>query len=171
MHNYFASGEARSYTYARERYGPFLSATTGETAWQRLGARRGYVVTTDREGFDRDTVQTRLHQHYGSAAGGVDGLGRYRAVYTSEDGRYRAFKIVPGAVVNGTANANSQLTAVTTVTVSGETIQYRRQVQSGPDGGYSIRVAYSGEYEIGNATVEISSDAVRNGERIVVNES
>jgi dolichyl-diphosphooligosaccharide--protein glycosyltransferase len=161
MHNYFASGEASSYTFARERYEPFLSATSEEAAWEQLDGRRGYVVTTDREGFDSDMVQTRLHQHYGSAAEGVNGLGHFRAVYASEDGRYKTFRAVKGARLTGPASGES-VTISRQVSIDGASFTYRREVPV-QHGVYEVTIPYGGEYVVGPGTVAVPRDVSTEG--------
>ncbi len=49
------------------------------------------------------TMYARLHQHFGSQNGDVDGLARYRLLFTSGDGSHKAFAVVPGGEIRGTA--------------------------------------------------------------------
>ncbi|NHN48699.1 hypothetical protein G9464_14005 [Halostella sp. JP-L12] len=159
MYNAFASGNSLSYGYARSSYDGFL-AGTNETAWyQRLDRRGEYVVTGDREtdGALRDaSLYNRLHDNYGADAA------HFRAVYATDDGSRKVFTLVPGATITGEAGSNETVTATTEVDIGGTTVTYERTA-SVENGTYAVTVAQPGEYSVGNDTVRVSEEDVRNG--------
>lgn len=159
MYNAFASGDSLSYGYARSNYDGFLVATN-ETAWfQRLDGRAQYVVTGDREtsGELRDeTLYHRLHENYGADAA------HFRAVYATDDGSRKVFTVVPGATITGEADSEGSVTASTEVEIGGTAVTYERTALV-ENGTYAVTVAHPGEYAVGNDTVRVSEDDVRNG--------
>ena len=172
VYNYFVNGESRSYGYARATYANF-SRGTEEGAWyDRLRGRVGYVVTENLSATGPETMQTRLHDHYGSQSEGADGLGHYRAVYVTEGGSHKAFQLVPGAVIEGTAAPDTTVTATTAVTISNAEFDYTRESAVPANGSYSLRVANSGSYTVetanGTQTVDVTEGAVRNGTTVTV---
>jgi dolichyl-diphosphooligosaccharide--protein glycosyltransferase len=166
MYNYHVSGESRSYGFARSNYGAFLGATN-ETEWyDRLHGRTGFIVYQPIDG-PAGSITERLAA-YGSRTENASGLAHYRAVHVSEDEAYRVFTLVPGATITGTAEPNATVTVTTTLEVSGQRIEYERQVPTGADGAYSVTVPYPGSHEAAGATVEVSEAAVLNGTRVAV---
>ena len=166
MYNYHVSGESRSYGYARSNYEQFL-ASPNETMWyNRLQNRAGFVVYSGING-PPGSVAERLDA-YGSRTVNTSGLAHYRAVYVSPNEKYRVFTLVPGATLAGTADSNTTVGVATTVEVRGETISYERQVRTDANGTYSVTVAYPGQYQVANATVDVSEAAVLNGTRVAV---
>lgn len=163
MFNYFVSGESRSYGYARQNYGPFMTATDPEAAYQRYGGRVGFVVTYDVSEAGPRVLHSRLHRNYGSRAGNVSGSGHYRAIHAASDGSPKVFALVPGARIRGTAVPNETVTLATNVGLDGTSFTYERQVQTAPNGSYSVVVAYPGSYTVGNETVRVPPGAVQNG--------
>jgi dolichyl-diphosphooligosaccharide--protein glycosyltransferase len=172
MYNYFINGESRSYGYAQQNYEPFISSPNESEWYDRLRGRVGYVVTVDSSGFDPETMQTRLHDSYGSRTDSTAGLGHYQAVYATESGRYKAFALVPGATLTGTASPNATVTATATVAVQNGEFEYVRQTRANADGRYRLRVANPGEYTVespnSTATVTVTESAVWNGTRLAV---
>ena len=161
MYNAFASGDSLSYGYARSNYDGFLGATDETTWFQRLDGRAQYVVTADREtsgGLHDGTLYDRLHENYGANAA------HFRAVYATEDGTRKVFALVPGVTITGEAESSEAVTATTEVEVGGpaDAVTYERTTQV-ENGTYAVTVAHPGEYAVGNDTVEISEDDVRNG--------
>lgn len=159
MYNAFASGDSLSYGYARANYDGFLVATDETTWYQRLDGRAQYVVTVDWEpnGELRDeTLYSRLHENYGANAA------HFRAVYATEDGSRKVFTVVPGATITGAADTNGTVTAATKVDIGGTAVTYERTARA-ENGTYAVTVAHPGEYAVGDDTVEVSEDEVRNG--------
>jgi dolichyl-diphosphooligosaccharide--protein glycosyltransferase len=161
VYNYFVSGDARSYGYARANYERFLTSSNASEWYDRLHGRAGFVVYTP-VNTSAGTVGSQL-EAYGSRTRDASGLAHYRAVYVSESDTYRVFTLVPGATITGTAEANATLTVTTSIQINDIRIDYDRQVQTGPNGTYSVTVPYSGEYQFGNETVVVPEAAVRNG--------
>jgi dolichyl-diphosphooligosaccharide--protein glycosyltransferase len=162
-YNYLVNGESESYGYARRTYGAFLTSTSPDEWTTRLRERPvGFVLTTDRD-LPRRAIGTRLHDHHGSRVEGVPGLAHYRLVSVAGGGSKKAFAVVPGANVTGSAPANSTVRLSTEVSVDGTTFTYRREVAVGSDGSYAVRVPYPGEYSVGNRTVTVSEEAVVEG--------
>jgi len=170
-YNYFVNGESESYGYARENYAAFISARDGEAWYERLRGRVGYVVTRDRDAGPQ-TIQTRLHDRFGSRSSEASGLGHYRAIYTTESESHRAFQLVPGAVIEGTASPGATVTATTTVSIPNLEFEYTRQTEAAENGSYRMVVANSGTYTIetgdGTETVSVNQSAVQNGTSVAV---
>ncbi|MFC6757184.1 MULTISPECIES: STT3 domain-containing protein [Haloarcula] len=169
MYNYFVSGESRSYAYARNTYEPFVSSTNESEWYDRLRGRVGYVVTEYRAA-EPETMQSRLHTRYGSRNGSVAGLGHYQAVYATDSGSHKAFALVPGATLSGTASPNATVTATATVSVPNGEFEYVRQTAVDADGRYGLVVANPGNYTVESdgetSTVTVNESAVRNGTRV-----
>jgi len=165
--NYFVSGESRSFGYARSNYGDFLRATNGSEWYNQLRGRVGYVVTQDRPDVGPLTMQSRLHEQYGSQSEAASGLGHYRAVHTAGADGYRAFELVPGAVIEGTASPNSTVSASTMVSIPNAEFEYARQTRASADGSYRLRVANAGTYTVAYSnqtqTVTVNETAIQNG--------
>jgi len=166
-YNYYVSGESRSYGYAQTTYAAFLGGTNESVWYDRLRGRVGYVVTEDRTGGGPQTMQSRLHDNYGSENGSVAGLSHYRAVFATESGSHRAFALVPGATIAGTAGPNATVTATATVSIPGDEFEYTRRTRANRDGRYRLVVANPGTYTVESpettATVTVNETAVRNG--------
>jgi dolichyl-diphosphooligosaccharide--protein glycosyltransferase len=112
----------------------------------------------------------RLHDTFGSRYENVEGLSRYRAVYATDSGDRKAFLVVPGATLGGTAPANTTVSLETDVDIPGAAFTYERQVQTNASGEFIVDVAYPGAYELTvdnqTRTVDVSEDAVMNGARV-----
>ena len=173
VYNYFVNGESQSYGYARQTYGPFIAATDPDEAHNRISNRDGYVVTTETDIEEPTTMYTRLHHHFGSRNGNVDGLAHYRPLFTSEDGSHKAFAVVPGGTIQGTAGPNSTVSVTTVVAVSDREITYERQTTANQNGAFTVTVANPGTYTVttdsGNeTTVEVTEQTVYNGGSVTV---
>ena len=172
MYNYFVNGESRGYGYALNNYERFLSAADGTEWYDRMHGSVGYVVTLDIAGFGSETIQSRLHSNYGSRSAGAAGLAHYKAVYATENGANKAFALVPGAAVTGTAAPNATVTATTTVTLPNTEFEYTRQTRTDADGRYRLVVANPGAYTVeepdSTATVSVTEGAVHNGTAVSV---
>jgi dolichyl-diphosphooligosaccharide--protein glycosyltransferase len=172
MYNYFVNGESESYGYARNTYAEFLNGVDGDEWYERMRDRVGYIVTTDQSGASPQMMQTRLHEGYGSRTEQAAGLGHYQAVFESESGSHRAFALVPGATVTGTAPPNATVTATATVTIPNAEFEYTRRTQAAANGSYQLTLANPGDYtvETGNetATVTVNETAVRNGTTVPI---
>jgi dolichyl-diphosphooligosaccharide--protein glycosyltransferase len=173
VYNYFVNGESQSYSYARQTYGPFVAATDPDEAHGRISSRVRYVVTTEMELEEPNTMYTRLHQHFGSQNGDVDGLAHYRPLFTSEDGSHKAFAVVPGGTVKGTVAPNSTVSVVTTVAVSDRKVDYERQTTAGRNGAFTVTVANPGTYTVttgdgSETTVEVTEQTVYDGGNVTV---
>ncbi|KOX94631.1 hypothetical protein AMS69_01890 [Haloarcula rubripromontorii] len=173
VYNYFVNGESRSFSYARQKYGPFVAETDPDAALSRISNRVGYIVTTEADIEEPTTMYARLHQHFGSRNGDVDGLAHYRPLFTSEDGSHRAFAVVPGGEIKGTAAPNSTVSVVTTLAVSGREVDYERQTTANRNGDFTVTVANPGTYTVttdgGNkTTVEVTEQMVYSGGNVTV---
>jgi len=163
MYNYFVSGESRSYGFAQSNYEPFVVGTNASQWYERLRGRVGFVVTTNDVVTNESTIGTRLHSHNGSRSESAPGLAHYRLVHVEEEGAYKVFTLVEGAVISGEAEPNSRVTLQTTVELDSYSFEYARQVTADDNGTYSIRVAYPGTYEFGDTSVTVPDNAVQNG--------
>jgi dolichyl-diphosphooligosaccharide--protein glycosyltransferase len=173
MYNYHVNGESRSYGYARVNYRDFTFATDPDSAYDRHiaggRAQNAYLVTEPVPGdpeIPAETMQARLHERYGSAGNGTEGLAHYRALHASESGDYKAFRVVPGATLRGEADPGATVTVETQVDIEGDSFTYRREVTATENGTYAVTVSYPGEYQIDGASADsasISESDVRNG--------
>ncbi|WP_135806376.1 STT3 domain-containing protein [Halorussus marinus] len=174
MYNYFVNGEARSYGFADNNYEPFLAANNSEAQYQRLNDQVGFVITKDLDlpgQVPSDIMYSRLHFRFGSAGDdGAPGVGHYRTVYASDDGSVKAFALVPGANITGTAPAGEIVTVSTDVEIENTTFEYRRSVETTQNGTFSVTVSYPGTYSVGDQSVSVSERAVENGGNISVEE-
>jgi len=173
MYNYFVNGESQSYGYARQTYGPFIAATDPGEAHNRISGRVGYVVTTETEVEEPTTMYVRLHQHFGSKNGEVDGLAHYRPLFVSEDGSHKAFAVVPGGTIQGTAAPNATVSVATTVAVSDREIAYERRTTANQNGEFTVTVASPGTYTVttdggSETTVEVTEQTVYGGGNVTV---
>jgi dolichyl-diphosphooligosaccharide--protein glycosyltransferase len=172
MYNSVVNGESQSYSYARSNYAQFARATDGQQWYQRLQGRAGFVVTTDRTVSENPrALGTRLHTAYGTRTQAAPGVANYRLIGVADDGEYKAFALVPGAVLNGTATPNERVTVQREVTVDGVSFQYVRQTTADGSGRYTVRVPYPGTYQVANRTVTVSESAVINGSTVSVTAS
>ncbi|MDS0221908.1 hypothetical protein NDI54_11165 [Haloarcula sp. S1AR25-5A] len=173
VYNYFVSGESESYGYAQQTYERFVTSTDPDQAHSQIAGRVGYVVTTDTSLEEPTTMHVRLHQHFGSQSGDVSGLAHYRPVFVSEDRSYKAFAVVPGATIQGTAAPNSTVSVETTITVSDSEITYERRTTADQTGAFTVPVANPGTYTVttegeGETTVEVPEQTVYDGGNVTV---
>jgi len=172
MYNYHVNGEAGSYGYAQSNYRPFTLSETPDEAHQRYVRSDSYLVTEPIPGSSNITdamMQSRLHDRYGSRGEEVTGLGHYRALYASPSGDYKAFRVVPGARIEGNADPETTVTLTTEVDIEGDEFTYERRATANADGNYNVKVAYPGEYELDGTPAEsltVSEAAVNNGETV-----
>lgn len=162
MYNYFVSGESRSYGFARSNFESFISDPDPDEQYQQLGDRTGYVVVT-RFGVEAPagTTQAKLAQDLGA---GDDPTAHYKLLYAGDG--VRAFALVEGAVITVTNVSADRVTASTDVQTAGQRFEYSRSVTPDENGTARIRVAYSGEYQVGNRTISVSDSAVHDGKKV-----
>ncbi|WP_323190337.1 STT3 domain-containing protein [Halostella sp. PRR32] len=169
MYNAFASGDSRSYWFARSNYDGFLAATNGTEWYERLDGRVQYVVTADRtigDSVSEDAMYYRLHEEYG-----VD-TDHYRAVYATDDGTRKVFTLVSGATVTGPTSSNDTVNISRTEDVDlGETSVDYERTAAVENGTFSVVVTQPGEYSAGGQTVTVSEAAVVNGTAVEVSEN
>jgi dolichyl-diphosphooligosaccharide--protein glycosyltransferase len=167
MYNYLVNGESRSYSFAQNNYEEFIFSSDGETWYDRLRERVGFVVTRDLDRVGGFRIHTQLHERYGSADRATDGVGHYRALWESADGSVKVFRLVTGATVTGEDTPGTELTLSTPVTLAGtgRTVEYRRRVETGADGAFSVTLAQPGEYDVSGAdeTFTVDEATVREG--------
>lgn len=160
MHNFFVSGEARSYRYAADTHPELLAAPDADAGYDRLGSHVGYVVV--REG---DAAGGAVHDQLVDGQGmEAASSGHYALLYSGED--IRAFAVVPGAELVVTSEAES-VTARTTVSVGDTTFSYNR-TGSVSGGEARLRVAHPGEYEVAGTTVGVAPGDVYRGQTVEV---
>ena len=162
MYNYFVNGEARGYTYARANYERFLASNDSAEWYDRFNNRVGYIVTGDAESPEGSVHET-LHEHLGT---GGQSVAHYQLIHFSET--IRVFALVEGAVIRIKADPGTIATANTTIERAGEALFYQRTATADDSGTAQIRVAYPGEYEVGDRTVQVSEQAVYDGEIVTV---
>lgn len=155
-----------SYRYAESYYASFVYSD--EPAWQywQHAERVGFVVTDD-AGATRfatpTTVYRRLHDNLGSRDGAVEGTGHYRLVYASDDDSVKAFALVPGAVVVGTAAPGERIDLSVPVTVGDRSFVYARETTVTDVGWYAVTVPYAGTYTVDGQSVTVTDEAVVDG--------
>lgn len=163
MYNYFVNGESRSYGYAQSNFHRFVNATDPGGWYQKLGHRRGFVVTSEDAVGRPDQIGTRLQRDNGAGSATTSALAHYRLVHVTGGGRYKVFTVVPGAVIKGTTAPNATVTASTDVAVQDISFTYARTGTANAKGEYAIRVAQPGTYHVGNTSVAVNVSAVRKG--------
>jgi dolichyl-diphosphooligosaccharide--protein glycosyltransferase len=97
---------------------------------------------------------------------GLDELADYRALYATDSGDYKAFRVVPGATIAGSAAAGTETVALATdIEIEGASFSYEREVAV-TDGQFRVTVPYPGTYELEGASVDsvtVGEDAVQSG--------
>ncbi|WP_168191185.1 LamG-like jellyroll fold domain-containing protein [Haloprofundus sp. MHR1] len=166
-YNYLVNGNSDSYGFARSNYREFLGSSNGEKWYQRLQDRVGFVVTeggaTVAGNADGGAMlQSRLHTQYGGGDGSVPGIGHYKALYASEGGSQKVFGLVPGAILVGRGDGDSQ-TVTTEVDVGSESVTYERSVQPTENGWCAVRVPHAGEYSLAGQQYQVSEEVVQSG--------
>ncbi|MEF8815112.1 MAG: STT3 domain-containing protein [Halovenus sp.] len=167
MYNYLVNGQSRTYWYAQNNYADFIFDSDADGWYEELADRAGFVLTRGEITASSFAVQSQLHDRYGSAGAGSDGVGHFRAMWESADGAERVFTVVPGATVTGEGPAERTLVLSTTVTLAGtgRTIEYRRRVETDAEGQFSVVLAHPGEYAVAETdrTVTVTEADVREG--------
>ncbi|WP_302082948.1 STT3 domain-containing protein [Salinibaculum rarum] len=169
VYNYFVNGQSRSYGFAQSNYRKFIVQQDSNAAAATIDGRVRFLVT---ESFpvDSPAMGVRLHDHFGSRYENVEGLSRYRAIYATESGDRKAFLVVPGATLAGTAPPNTTVSLETDVDIPGASFTYERQVQTNASGNFTVDVAYPGAYELTAGdqmrSVSVSESGVMNGTQI-----
>ncbi|MEF8780481.1 MAG: hypothetical protein V5A46_07365, partial [Haloferacaceae archaeon] len=167
MYNYFVNGESRGYGYARSNFEEFSLGTDPDGWYDQFADRVGYVVVTDVDAtFPEGSTHVQLLEEHGAGGPDGEGLAHYRAILIEEDAA--AFAVVPGATIEASGEPGETIVVETTATVTGETVQYRREATVDGNGTAAVTVAYPGEYEVGNRTVTVSGDDVENGSTVVL---
>jgi len=163
IYNTYVNDHAKSYWFAREYYTDFVSARTPGDWYETLAQKPvGYVVIERGDGdVAPSTMQNRLWEHWGGASGETDGLGHYRAVYANEE--QKVFQLVEGAVIVGQATPGSVRTVSTTFSAGGSTHTFERRATTRANGWYSVRVPYTGTYDLGASQTSVSEAAVETG--------
>ncbi|WP_128224431.1 MFS transporter [Halobacteriaceae bacterium SHR40] len=159
MYNYFVNNESRGYGYALSNHESFISGTNPDEQANNFGNRVGYVVLKD-----RDLPDETVHAQLFDLTTDDEGVARYQLLYATDD--IRAFVVVDGATIRATGEQGNTVQATTDVTTSGEQFTHRRSATVDENGVAQIRVAYAGEYEVGNQTVTVTDQQVMNGETV-----
>ncbi|WP_254272336.1 STT3 domain-containing protein [Haloarcula marina] len=178
VYNYFVNGESRSYSFSTVYYSDLMQAedpdawverSTIDSSGQELFTVRGFVVTTGESTTAQGTGFEILHNRYGSQRGNSPGTQYFRAVYVSEDGSIKVFEVVPGTRIVGQAAPQSSVDVSTSVLIRGEIVTYNRTVSTGQSGGFSVIVPYTGQYRIGNRSLNVTEEMVVNGQSVSLN--
>ncbi|AXG09849.1 STT3 domain-containing protein [Haloplanus rubicundus] len=174
VYNYFVNGEAASYSYAERTYEDFLFSNDADSWHEEFADRVGFVVTRDLPHLgliSASTVQSTLHDRFGSATiSNIGGVGHFRAVFATDDGARKVFRVVPGATIRGPAPAETaRVRLVADVSIPGDEFEYVRRATV-TDGTFEVTVANPGTYRIGqgDTTVEVSERAVQAGEAVTL---
>lgn len=136
-----------------------LAASDDERAYQAAKATQGkYLVLYPQQnilGFpDVDVRATWCHHLWeagGAASGEKPASGHFRLIFSARerlgDQPYaRVFEVVPGALLRGTAEPGSTVTAGVWARVDGPDLAYKVSAQAGADGVYELRVAQPGKF-------------------------
>jgi len=176
VYNYFVNGEAASYRFAEQTYEDFLFSTDADGWYEEFVDRVGFVVTRDLPHLgliSASTVQSTLHDRYGSAAiTRAGGVGHFRAMFATEDGARKVFRVVPGATISGSAPEDSdEIRLAANVSIPNADFEYVRRA-SVSDGAFEVTVANPGTYRVGDgrATVTVTETMVQNGDAVVVDD-
>lgn len=170
LYNYEVSGETApdlSYRFAQAAYPPFRDSSAPDRQYWQLRDRVGFVVTTDLpETFTVAPTSTQavLHDRLGADGAGVAGTGHYRLVHASADGSVKAFALVPGAVVVGTATPGQSVVLSAPITVGARSFTYTRATTATDAGWYAVTVPYPATYTVDGRRVAVTEAAVRDGE-------
>jgi len=167
MYNYFVNGESQAYTYARNTYDVFLTSTNGTDWYSEYEGRVGFIVTEDGE-FGPRTIHEQLHDNNGSQTSVSEVLEHYRALYWNKDRSLKVFEVVPGAIITGTAPANTSFEVTVRPTNEGGTVTYTRTVEVDQYGIFEFTVPYAGEYDLGSATARVNETAILRGDRMAL---
>jgi dolichyl-diphosphooligosaccharide--protein glycosyltransferase len=176
VYNYFVNGEAESYAYAQRTYEEFLfSNVDSDPGWyEEFDGRVGFVVTRDLPHLgliSASTIQSTLHSRFGSATiSNVRGIGHFRAVFATDDGARKVFRVVSGATIRGPApDETDRIRLEADVSIPGAEFEYVRRATV-TDGRFEVTVANPGSYRLGRSgrTVEVSERDVQTGDTVSV---
>ncbi|QGX94806.1 hypothetical protein EI982_08355 [Haloplanus rallus] len=176
VYNYFVNGEAASYGYAQRTYEDFLfsNANSADEWYEEFAGRVGFVVTRDLPHLgliSSSTIQSTLHDRFGSAEiSDISGVRHFRALFATEDGRRKVFRLVAGATIRGPAPEDrDQVRLVAEVSIPGDDFEYVRRAPVA-DGTFEVTVANPGTYRIGaeDWTVEITERMIQSGDTVTV---
>ncbi|WP_262180218.1 STT3 domain-containing protein [Haloarcula laminariae] len=172
IYNYFVNGESRSYSFSTVYYSELIQSENPD-AWveqstidgsgQELFMVRGFVVTENTSRFAQEPGFQILHNRHGSRQGDSPGTQYFRAVYISKDSSIKVFEVVPGTRIVGQAEPESSINISTSVSIEGREFAYNRTVSAGPSGGFSVIVPYTGQYRVGNQSLNVTEKMVVNG--------
>jgi dolichyl-diphosphooligosaccharide--protein glycosyltransferase len=167
LFNYEVNAESMpelSYRYAEAHYATFVRSDSPDRQYWRHHERVGFVVTTDDVSAASPASNwVRLHQRLGSRADGVEGTGHYRLVSASADDSVKAFALVPGAVVVGTADPGERVSLSLPVTVGDRSFVYSRETTTTDVGWYALTVPYPGTYVVDGRAVTVTERDVLDG--------
>lgn len=186
LYNYIAWGGGDSYTYAEDVHEKFVQSSDPDLWYgnfsnaEGIGSEhRGKLTSVDyvvihsglAQGPIPQTAYGQLSQFAGSGApeAGIDGVGRFRMTYVTENNTYMVFERVPGAVITGTAEPGAEVAVATSINPRGiQELDYLRLTTADENGNYEVRVAYAGTYRTStNATaVEVTDADVENGNTV-----
>ena len=164
MYNYFVSGDAQSYGYARNNHETFVGSSDPDAQYDQHANQVGYVVLLQSD-LPPETTHHKLFEQFGA---GNESAAHYQLLYTTDE--VRAFALVEGAVINATVEPDATVTATTDVSVMDESFTYRRNGTANASGTVEIRVAYPGEYDINGKTVTVTEQDVYRGRQVHVDE-
>jgi dolichyl-diphosphooligosaccharide--protein glycosyltransferase len=177
-----ATSEDEAYALSRESSARYLLLTPMDGVLGRPEVRLS------------DTLAFWLREHAGLATGAWAASTHFRLVHDSLESRRlhpdlphaRVFEVVPGAVLSGRCAPGASVTAVLELeTGRGGTLRYEPRATAGPEGTFSLRVAYPtirdtresdvlarDAYRIqcagGGGTARVSEQAVREGQSVEV---
>ncbi|MFC7071589.1 hypothetical protein ACFQJ7_16900 [Halovenus rubra] len=158
MYNYFVSGNSSAYNYAQNFYDRLITRHNPDEQYRTIHEGRvGYVVLTDTE-TRKNTTHHTLFEELGA---GTNSPAHYQLIHASSD--IRVFALVEGAVINVTTDSGTTVTAKTNVSTAGRSFAYSRTVTATDNGIAKIRVAYPGEYKIGNTTITVTEQDIYKG--------
>jgi hypothetical protein len=167
--NYFASGWAGAYGYAKQQYSDFITlqgAFKTQPAYNRLrDIEHGYVAIQDTNVSGAQSVYTKLKRQHGSNLSHNSPLANFRVVYKTTDDGWTVLKYVNGTRIIGEAPPGTVVTITTNVSLSGKQIHYQRKVQSNQYGEYAVTVPYPGVYKISekNSSIYVTNKNVTKG--------
>jgi len=176
VYNYFVNGEAASYSYAERTYEDFLFSNSNSAPdwYEEFADRVGFVVTRDLPHLgliSSSTIQSTLHSRFGSATiSNIGGVGHFRAMFATDDGARKVFRVVPGATIRGPAPGETERVRLEAdVSIPGAEFEYVRRATV-TDGRFEVRVANPGTYRIGRegTTVDVSERDVQTGGTVMI---
>lgn len=178
MYNYHVNGMAENYTFAQEQYPRFITRPDPDPMYESLRDRVGFVVIGPLPPRN-NTAQRHLSATYGSRweENGrlrYEAVEHYRAVFATENARYKVFRLVEGARVVGRTDPNATVELETPIDIPNQGPTYRTETTADAAGNYRVTVPYPGEYDVSAAnetrTVTVPERAVENGTRVTVGE-